>query len=440
MKTVIIFGCIIFMIVALRTCNIRTLTYITIIFIFFPIYIPFMDRDAITTGTLCTFFLYFRYLIDSLRTRTFIKEKYDYLIYLLIIFGAISIMSSHLTGVLEQEQVGPAFRHFFGSLGALLLFLVIKNYHEDKFESNFESFPDHIEKLLSIFLFMTSFHIFASIIVKIIPSLESAFSIFFPRNVDVLNFSYQTKGVTRIKSFVMTPESYGEFLATLSPIILYKIFRFRNPLWLVVFFLFFLGEIFAVTRSGIILFLAGVAFLFLYHLKEKIGIILSLSYIFLTAFILILYLEPSLFGDVLLRFSFIKESHEHGGTLIDTLNRKVFIDAWDVTISNLSFFGNCLSEFNFHNLLLTTLHEKGIGGTTLFFVVLFYPMVRLVKSIRNHKLANKALIFSCLLSMVLFFINETKYEFTRSDSYQQICWALFGTYYLVSQQSLLQKE
>lgn len=420
--------------------NIRLLTYITIISIFFPIHIPFMGRDAMTTGTVCIFLLFFKYLIVSFNERSFIKEKFDLCIYLLIILGAISIIFPYWTGVLEKEQIGPAVRLFFGFFGATLLFLVIKNYREDKSQSNSELYTDHIENLLSLFLLLVSLHVLLSIAVKFSPGFGSVFKPFLARDIEVFDI-FGRDELERLNSFIFSYEIYGEILAVLSPLVLYKIFRFGNPIWIIYFLLFALGEIFTVTRSGIILFVIGMVSSLLYHFREKLGKALVFTCTLLVSLVFLIYLNPSLFGDVILRFSDLAETYKSGGTAIETINRAdVFIPAWDLTVSNLAFFGNGVTDFHFHNLFLTTLHQKGIIGATFFFVVLLYPALRLIKSLNRETSANKALIFSCLLSMALFLINEIKFEFTRHASYQQICWGLFATYYRVSKTPLCTKK
>lgn len=399
-----------------------------------------MGRDAITTGTICIFFLYFKYLMDSFFKRKFIKEKYDYWIYLLIALGASSIILPYLAGIMEPAQIGKAARHFFAFLGAILLFIVIKNSQKETVSSNSKFYIDHIEKLLSLIILLISFNIIIAIAIKFFPSLESVFKVFLPRHANISDIAVGQEEVKRIRSFVIGYEELGEILATLTPILLYKIFRFRNPAWLICLLLFFMGEVLAVTRSGIILFAIAIAFFILYYSKKNFGTAMAFACSLSTAFFIALYFVPSLFGDIILRFNVSAEIYESGGTLIEIINRKgVFIPAWDTVTKNLSFFGNGVSDFNFHNLILTTLHEKGIIGAILFFIILLYPLFHLIRSFKNDLSINKTLIFSCLLSMALFLINEIKFEFTRAGSYQQICWGIIATYYLIPKASLRKK-
>ena len=436
MKIVFILAVLPFLSALIFVLNIRLIGYITIVSLFFPIHILFMGRDAITTGTICIFVLYFKYLIEYFNAR---KEKFNLWIYSLILLVGTSTIFVIWTG--QKEQIGPAVRQYVEFCGALLFFIVIINYRSDNVESNPHYYNDYIEKLLSLFLLLVSLHILISISIKIFPSLGSAFSIFYSRDVDVIEFTRGGRDeIERISSFVFNYEYYGEILAALCPLVLYKIYRFRNPIWLLCLLLFSIGEILAVTRSGIILFMIGVVISLLYHFKEKLGKTLVLSCSFLTVLATIISLFPSILADVFLRFKDATEVYRSTGNVFDTINRGGFPDIWDYVSSNLTLFGHDMVRVDFHNLFLTSLHQMGILGMSLFFVVLLYPAARLIKAIHNEASANKTLIFSCILSTALFLLNETKVEFTRGASYQQIWWGLFATYYLVSKSPLQSKE
>lgn len=421
--------------------NIRVMIYITIFAIFFPIHIPFMGRDALTTGTVIIFLLFLKYFIESLKERNFIKEKLDLWIYLLIICGGISVFFPIFTGVFEKEQIGHVVRLYFAFFASMLFFLVIKNYGQTVIQFNSGFNTNYIEKVLSIFLILVSVHILISISIKYFPSLGSVFKIFYPRNIEVLEF---TRGgrveIARVSSFVFTPEQYGEFLAMLSPIVLYKIYKFRNLFWGFCFLLFSIGLISVVTRSGIILFVAGVIFSLLYHARHKFFKTVVLTYVLLSILGMVLYFKPSIFGDVFMRFEDTSDRYTSGMSMFDVINRSRMPGNFAIAISNLSLFGKGEAEWHFHNLFLTTLHTKGIIGAILFFTVFFYPIACLMKAFTGNKAVNRTLVFACLLSMGLFLVNEMKYEFTRMASYQQICWGILGTYYLISKNAVVNRD
>ncbi len=419
--------------------NNRVRVYVTLFSLFFPIHLQFMGRDAMTTGTICIGILYLTYLIESFKRRNFIKERFDFWIYLLVLFGAISIIFAIWTGMLEKDQIGHAVRQHVSFFSAILFFLVIKNYRQDNFQSYSKSYNNHFEKLLSLFLLFISLHILLSIGVKFFPSLGSYYKIFLSRDIDVFDI-YGRGKLERITSFVFTPEIYGEIIAVLSPIVLYKILKSRNMIWVFCLLLFSYGEILAVTRSGILLFIFGVIFSLLYHFRTNFGKTYALTYFLSTGLFLLIYFYPAIFGDLFLRFGGFIEDYKSSGNILKAINRPGFPDIWDYVISNLTLFGHSMARVDFHNLFFTTLHQLGIFGTFLFFTVLLYPAVRLIKSTNKSTSANTALTFSCLLSIGLFLINESKFEFTRHAGYQQICWGLFATYYLVSKNPLQKKD
>jgi hypothetical protein len=437
MKLYIIIAVLSFMAASSYFCNIRMFIYITVVSIFFPIFIPFMGRDAMSTGTACIVLLYLKYLAQCLKENRFLEEKFDLCIYSLIILSAFAIAFPIVTGALQGMLIGRAVRNFCAFSSAILLFTVIKNYKDDSLKTNSGSRADHIEKLLSLLLLLISVHILISICLKIFPNIAPVFNIFYERNVsDVLEFSKgQTFDIERAWTFVMTPESYGEILAVLSPIVVYKMFRFRTSIWFSCLLLFGCGQILSVTRSGILLFVFAVNFSLLYHLKKKFAKTIACSFFLLTVLSVIIIYHPSLFENVIFRFGEAAQTYKQSGNFLSTINRSgVFEPAYLLTMSKLSLFGNGLTPFHFHNLFFTTLHEKGIVGAVFFFVVLLYPAVHLIKDLMTTT-DNKVLILSCLLSIVIFLINETKFEFTRQASYQQICWAVLGTYCLVSKVS-----
>ena len=327
-----------------------------------------------------------------------------------------------------------SFLFFFSSL---LLFLIIKNSIGNIEASNSKSYSDHIEKMLSLFLILVAVHILISVTIKFFPPLGSAFKPFLSRNVDILDI-HGRGGIERISSFMMTPEIYGEIIALLCPVVMYKIFKFKKSIWDICLLIYGIGMIFSVTRSGIVLLALGMFFSMRYYSKFNIGKVITISYILMMSIIIIIFINPSFFGDVVQRFQSAIEIQTSGGEIYETINRKIFLEAWETVTSNITLFGNGITEYNFHNLLLTTVHKNGIIGASLFFAVLLYPFIKLIKSYKVNMPRDKTIIFTCILSLVLFFINEIKFEFYRGSGYDQICWGLFAIYYLVSKYPLKQ--
>ncbi|MCK4788187.1 MAG: O-antigen ligase family protein, partial [Desulfobacteraceae bacterium] len=395
---------------------------------FFPVQIPFLGRDALTSGTICIFLFFLKYLLDSFFQRNFIKERYDYLVYTLILFGALSIIYPLVSGDLHGGQTGHALRQYVSFFSAILFFIMLKSIRPGRQEA----VSEQVEKLIGFFILLVALHVLISFLVKMVPSLGFLFNIFLPRDVESFD-SVQREGMQRIGSFVFSPEKYGEILAALSPVVMYKIYKFRNPVWICCLFLFALGLIVSVTRSGILLFLAGISLSMLYHFKKKIGKTLLLANLGLAMFFLVAFFKGDLLDDVFTRFAVAANTYSSTGNIVETMNRGgVFYDAWDLVVSNVTLFGNGITEFNFHNLFLTTIYQKGVLGMALFFIVLLIPVISLAGAMKSPDHGNKELVFACLLSLFLFLVNETKFEFTRDSSYQQIWWGIIALYYLVS--------
>jgi O-antigen ligase len=132
--------------------------------------------------------------------------------------------------------------------------------------------------------------------------------------------------------------------------------------------------------------------------------------------------------------------------MLEAVNRNFFPIVFDKVIKNITFFGagQPLIEIRnglyrqFHNLYLTLIYHRGVIGAILFLFILFYSLINLIKSYQKQLSQNhKLLTVSCIISFLVFFINEFKFEFTRHASYQQICWALFALFQLIALQNKL---
>lgn len=420
--------------------DIKTIIYISIIALFFPIHVRFMGRDALTTGTICILILYLKYFIDSFHLKSFIKEKYDLLIYFLIFAGALSVLLPILDGTIERHSIGFAIRGYFGFVSSLLLFLVLKNYQSDKYCHNREEYVEEIEKLFSLIIILIIIHIIISICVKFFPFIGSYFNIFITRNLESFD-SVNRDGLQRIGSFVFSPESFGEILSVVSPIVLYKIIKYRKPFWLICLSFLLCGLFFTVTRSGILLFAMAFSVTFTYYFRKNLNSAIIALFTITISIFAIVFIYPQAFEAFILRFNLAKIAYDEGGTLLEILNRERFQDVIHNVFKSLKIFGNGITEFNFHNLYLTVLHRNGIIGAILYFLVLLYPLICLTKTlIIKDQIEDKKLVFACIVSFSAFLINELKFEFNRSESYQQLCWGLFALFYLSYKATKINKK
>ena len=402
--------------------------YLVIFAIFFPIYIPFAGRDALTTGTACVFLFFIYTLISGLIKKNLVVEKIDFLVYLLICVASVSSVFFPPSDVLREHTYGHLIRQYVSLVSSLLFFLTLKNYclaHSRKASvSNVIMF----EHILSVYIILTCVHVIIAYIVKYLPDFQSAFVLFAPRETGQLGVA--SSG--RIRSFVFTYECMAETLAALCPLVVYKIMKSRNFLWLVCLLIFALGELYTITRSGILLFSIGLFCSILYHLRSNLSKSSVLIYIIVLVSSILAYLSLDIFSSVATRFTMAINDYQKTGDIIYSINRGGFYDIFHYISTNATFFGHSLARIDFHNLFFTTFHQLGIVGALLFFVLFLYPGLILLRCVLRKGTRNPELIFSCFLCIVLFVVNETKFEFTRHASYQQIWFGILSAFYLIA--------
>jgi len=92
-----------------------------------------------------------------------------------------------------------------------------------------------------------------------------------------------------------------------------------------------------------------------------------------------------------------------------------------------------LNELNMHSLYMTVLYQFGIVGSVLYIgLIVSIPWNLYRQRFPKGELRLHRLRYACLLAVVFFLVHEIKFEFNRSDSYQQIVWALLAACHLVS--------
>ena len=248
-----------------------------------------------------------------------------------------------------------------------------------------------------------------------------------------------TGGIERGRSILFSPEQFGELLGALSSIVVYRSLKEKNPLWYLCLLLFAVGLVLSATRSGIILAVAGVGITLVYHLRQNFLKVSALATACLAALLVVMFYAPAYLGDVYERFAVTNTYAATGASWVSIINRDKFPEIWQEVMRNLTPFGHSLFRVDYHNLFFTTFHQLGYIGSLLFFWVLLYPGIMLFKAYVRGSTADRGLIFSCLLAMMLFMVNEAKFEFTRVTGYQQVCWGLFAIFYLISRDSLLRR-
>lgn len=406
--------------------SLKTLSYATIFMIFFPIPVRLMGRDALTTGTVCILVLYLSFLVKAFRERKIIRDG-DLCVYAVLFCGVVSTMIAIYTGQYDSEQTKAAIRQCFIFGSALLFYIVVKNTDEQvKKEAASDNLP-YVDRLLNLFLLLTAVHILIALAIKYFPVSKNIFLIFYTLDSQSIATG---QDLARSDSFVYSYEDLGEIVASLAPIVIYKWYKHRHYLWLLCLSLYAYGALTTVTRSAIVLFLLGSVISWLYYSRLDFRNTLVMAGVFLISLVVVSAAVPTMLEEVLERFDLATEAYESGGTLFETINRGNLPDIWESIDQESPMLGHGLYRVDFHNLFLTTMYQIGFVGVALFFSIFIGLVVRLARVEKNDD--NRALIFSCLMFIAIFMINETKFEFTRTASYMQICCGLFGTMFLAS--------
>lgn len=415
----------------------NTLIIITIISLFFPVHFQVMGQDAITSGSIMCAFLFSVFVLRKLLTKK-PGSKFALIGISLIMIALISTLS------VPPQFLGPSFRRFVQFVCAILLFFTLINYYS---EFDYIEQKRKIEFLLSLVIGLIAVQIIIGIILYIYPPFGKLLSIFTTRTVDVLVTSVTDINIKRLNSLIAGGETFGELIAVMSPLVLYKLVRGKKVYNYSVFFLYVAACFLTVTRSSILLMITG---LFLYAVINRrqinVSLWLILSYLFVLVTAVIVFYMPDILDPVITRFQMIFTKYEKESSILDAINRR---GVWEATfvyiLSNISLFGHGMislfgnQSVNIHNLYLTLLHQIGVVGLIVMLIFLFQIGFSMIKTFRkslkkpDDQDQEFSLISACLISFFIFLINEFKFEFIRHASYQQIFFVLFTIYLLVSQ-------
>lgn len=412
------------------------LVNVTIVLLFFPIYLGIGNAHIATTATVTIYCIFFLFLTNRL---VILHESIGVLRFKLLLLMLVSIATVSAFSVSSYFLV-KSLRSYIDFVASLLFFFVIVNHN---LTLRLEEREKWIEFALRLLIIMVMIQIIIGIILYFVPSFGSVLAIFYPPYVDTVETRITDSGVMRLSSIIIRQESMGEAIATLLPVLLYMLAKTRKFIYQVALVVFSCGVLMSVTRSAIILFCL---FFIIYMLQQRkffdIPQWFYLSLICTFAAILIIGFFPAILAQVSYRFSNFFEIYEKGGDLAQVVNRK---GVWDValhiTMSNLSLMGNGMisiigrgKAMNFHNLYLNVLHQMGILGFIIFFGFIAKLLSRIYKSFRIALTpGDRLLAYSALLSLSILMINSLKYEFNRQPSYQEYVWVLFAIYYLIGE-------
>ncbi len=422
-----------------KNCSPEQKIVLTILSVTFPILLQFLGKDALTTGTLVILFTFLWYCSRYNAHRYLLN---NFFIKVLMILLMILLVGWFIE--VPVNYYGHVMRQFIAFLTSIMLFyIIVFNYG---ISSIFIDKSKYIDLIITTFLLIFTVHIALSIAFYYLPSTQSYFQIFFHRTQSQLTGQIDQYGhIVRASSIFVAGEQYGELLAVLYPFLLYKYFKSNKKIsYILLLLLYFFALGLSATRSAAILVLLSTIIVFSasrvkkYSIKKKFLFIL----LFTLSLIAVLF-SADIFHVFTERFQTSLNQVSSNKDIIYVLNRQtVWIKAWHTTINTISLFGHgpgAASQIgynvpHFHCLYLTLLFQFGIVGTILYLYLFYYLLKKFIGNMykSNSNSDFYLLNFICLLSLLIFLINEVKYEFNRNAPYQQFIWGIIGIYYLVA--------
>ena len=400
-----------------------------IISLFFPIWVRFQGKDAITTSSIFIIIVFICYIVRALLTRS-LRGDFVMIIAAFIVIGCLSSIS------VPQLYWGPSIRGYTQFVCALLGFFMVVNYYQGLEEPQRYAY---IHQLLILIIVMFLVQVMIGCILYFRPSFGGLLHIFATRTEDVVATRIEL-GIKRLRGLIVAQETFGEILAMLAPMVLYMIAR-KKWVYTMVYGIFAIGVVLTATRTSILLFAVNTLFYFILNVKR---IKFAVWMIFIMSAILVSMLYVFYFphaADVIWgRFSEFINLYKSTGSVVAAMGRK---EIWEIgaaeIFARLNLTGHGMitiingMQFNLHNLYLTLLFQLGILGLILYLLVLARISSALVVSIfREHDENALMLKYACLLSFSTFVLSEIKCEFNRGSSYQQVIWLLLGIYYLLA--------
>ena len=408
-----------------------------IIMITFPITLQFFGKDALSTGTFIILITFTWSLTKYRIGSTIAKDQFLFA----LLFFMICIASIGMLTKTPQVYLGPAVRHYINFISSIAVFILI--IHSQHISGIADSKGDYIEKIITTLLIITVIHVFLSFIILSYPWVEQYLTVFLNRTQENLGGKILDGAYVRATSVFIHGEEFGELLILLFPFVLYKAFASKEKFYFLITVALLFGTLLSGTRSAFFLIIFQIlVFVFILAPKRYSTKKIVFSIAFVPICILML---PVIFKYGSLLIDRVQETLVLIGQnedLINVVNRSMSWPlAYELTMNTISFFGHGALQahvigfpvYNFHCLYLSLLFQFGIIGTIvflMFFVTLAKRLLGSVNRLKQKKGSDYLLIVTCLLSLTCFLINEVKFEFNRSDSYQQFVWCVFSVVYL----------
>lgn len=400
---------------------------ILIVAAFFPVPLSMGGIDLACTSIylIILTFMYCNVLYcvrtGDLRIRNTVQSKMIVLLLALSLFSTVSVIWE------EWSMFRASFWSFSYMVAAGMFYFLVDNMDYGKKEKD-----DVFNELITLFLIMVAVQILFSISCMYFPQLNYiAYKFIHARTGWAWYNGSMAMYEFRLQTLVFPAESLGEIIAVVSPLIFYRLIGQTKILDLVCLTVLLAGLYYAGTRSGALLF--AVSFFIVLFLTKGFSLKTFIFVIVTIGSITLLYYKVG--GGVL--FQRLVESYngyQSGESLLEVSNRSFFTENVGFFLDKLSFFGNGLVSplkyheirFDFHNLYMTLVFRYGVIGGLVYLSLPLMLLIGLLKRYNSSGKCKKYLIIS--LSILIFFINECKYEFTRKDGYVLIIWILFSIY------------
>jgi hypothetical protein len=402
----------------------------------FPITIRVFGNDAFSTGTLLVAILFVIHLASGGKTALPKDRILLFLLSALLVVAAIGVLSG-----MPRSYWMTGVRHWVNLASSVGVFLLILGWGQ----ASRGNLRTYVEAVIAALLCVAALHVVLSFALRQFPALETYLSAFLTTGQESLGEVSSEGYYARATTTFTRGEEFGELLVLLFPFGLYKLLTSRVYAYLPLTILLFAGMLYTGTRSSLLL-MSLQLFLFCAILVFRRS--RSRSIMIVSGFLLLLVATTSLVSLImdtaLSRFAVSAVLWEEESSFSALLNRDVvWSSASAVVRTTLSLFGHGpvqahvigYGDYNFHSLYMTWVYQFGILGTAvwaLFFTYLFRRLWSAFRSVRFKEDGGGLLIIACHLSLLGFLVNEIKFEFNRSDSYQQMVWVVFALFYMAA--------
>jgi hypothetical protein len=398
-----------------------------------PISVPLLGKDGGTATTFLIFLAVAVTFVDVALGRLRLTfQAAEVGIYVLVLVGFASLVTK------PPESLLNAFRFYYIFLSGLMLFLlVVKSAPREADER-----CAYVGRLVDVLIVIATSQVIIGLLVYFIPSTGGLFAFFLPSNEEELAARVTDESIRRLATLISGPEPTGEMLAVLAPLVLHKYFQGAGAVYLWTYLAMAGAEVLTATRSTSVLFALGsLAVVYAHSARIRSSRVLRLLLAAGAGGFLILLVRPDFADALLARFAGTRLATESVGELGTSLNRGTVWAEGVTRLQDLPPFGHGFARVlrddgtvaQFHSLYLTSLYQLGWLGAPVLLALFGLTLVRLWKVARlAHEPALRSLMFCTFVALLVFLVNEVKYEFNRHPPYFHFCWVFLAVAYLIS--------